>query len=120
MPILRVISSIVAVVTAFTVMALAAAFLYLDPQIPAAESYRHLRLETPLRMYSRDGKLVAEFGERRLVPLPIKDMPALFIRAVLDTEDSRFYQHGGIDLLSFVSVGREYLVSGGEIGRAHV
>ena len=114
MRILRAILWIVAGFSALAATAASAVFLYLNPQIPAAESYRHLRLETPLRMYSQDGKLVAEFGERRLVPLPIKDMPPLFIKAVLDTEDARFYQHGGIDVLSFLSVGREFLVSRGE------
>lgn len=114
MSILRAILWIVAGFVAIALTMLSATFLYLNPQIPAAESYRHLQLETPLRMYSRDGKLLAEFGERRLVPLLIKDMPPLFIKAVLDTEDARFYQHGGIDLLSFLSVGREFLVSGGE------
>ena len=114
MSILRAVSWIVVALSAIAISAAAATFLYVNPQIPAAETYRHLRLETPLRMYSRDGKLLAEFGERRLDPLALKDMPPLFIKAVLDTEDARFYRHGGIDLLSFLSVGREFLVSGGE------
>ena len=42
-----------------TVLSLAGVFLYLDPQIPTAESYRHVRLETPLRVYSADRQLIA-------------------------------------------------------------
>ena len=57
------------------VLSLAAAYLYLDPQIPRAETYRQVRLETPLRVFSADGQLMAEFGERRLVPVLLADVP---------------------------------------------
>ena len=82
------------------VLSLAGVYLYLNPQIPSAESYRHVRLETPLRVYSADAQLVAEFGERRLIPLSLREIPPLFVRALLDTEDKRFYQHNGIDFIS--------------------
>ena len=45
------------------VLSLAGIYLYLDPQIPRAESYRHVKLETPLRVYTADRRLIAEFGE---------------------------------------------------------
>ena len=74
------------------VLSLAGAFLYLNPQIPAAESYRHVRLETPLRMFAQGGALMAEFGERRVIPITLKDVPPpLFIHALLDTEDKRLF-----------------------------
>lgn len=73
----------------------------MNPQIPTAESYRHVKLETPLRVYSQDGALLAEFGERRLIPIGLDQVPPLFVRALLDTEDKRFYQHRGIDFISF-------------------
>lgn len=87
------------------VLTLVGIFLYLDPQIPSAESYRHLRLETPLRVFTSDGQLIAEFGQRRLIPMPIAEMPELFIAALLDTEDKRFYDHGGIDLITLANAG---------------
>ena len=85
------------------VLSLAGIFLYLDPQVPKAETYRHVRLETPLRIYAQDGGLIAEFGDRRLVPLTIGEIPPLFIKAILDTEDKRFYSHSGIDYISLVN-----------------
>ena len=60
-----------------------------------------MKLETPLRVYSQDGALLAEFGERRLIPIGLAQAPPLFVRALLDTEDKRFYQHRGIDFISF-------------------
>ena len=85
------------------VLSLAGAFLYLDPQIPRAETYRQVKLETPLRVYSSDEKLIAEFGERRVIPLKLEEAPPLFVAALLDTEDKRFYDHSGIDYISLLN-----------------
>jgi len=101
------------------VLSLAAIYLYLDPQIPAPETYRDVQLETPLRIYAENGELLAEFGERRLIPITIADVPQHFINALLDTEDKRFYEHSGID---FISLSNDVLslvgtfVSEGELG----
>ena len=82
------------------VCGLSGIFLYLNPQIPTAESYRHVKLQTPLRVFSEDGALLGEFGERRLIPVTLDEVPPLFLRAMLDTEDKRFYEHSGIDFIS--------------------
>ncbi len=85
------------------VLSLAGIYLYLDPQIPRAESYRHVKLETPLRVFTRDGALLAEFGERRLIPIAFAEVPPQFVSALLDTEDKRFYEHNGIDYISLTN-----------------
>lgn len=87
------------------VLTLAAAWLYLDPHTPSAESFRNVRLETPLRIYARGGELLAEFGERRTIPLKIDAIPEDFIHAVVSIEDKRFYEHSGIDLVSMLNDG---------------
>ncbi|MCC5888688.1 MAG: PBP1A family penicillin-binding protein [Gammaproteobacteria bacterium] len=97
------------------VMVIAGVFLYLDPQIPSAATYRDLRLQTPLRIYAEDGSFIAEYGERRRIPLPINQVPPLFIRAVLDTEDKRFYGHGGIDFVTLVKSTVQLLANPDEI-----
>jgi penicillin-binding protein 1A len=85
------------------VLSLAGVFLYLNPQIPTAETYRHVRIETPLRIFAEGGQLMAEFGERRVIPLKFADVPPLFVHALLDTEDKRFYSHGGVDFVSLLN-----------------
>ena len=85
------------------VLSLAGIYLYLDPQVPNAETYRHVQLETPLRVYGEDGALLAEFGERRLIPIELEQVPQHFIDALLNTEDKRFYEHSGIDFISLVN-----------------
>lgn len=82
------------------VLSLAGIYLYLDPQIPRPESYRNVQLETPLRVYAKDGELLAEYGERRAIPISLDQVPQHFIDALLDTEDKRFYKHSGIDFIS--------------------
>ncbi len=99
------------------VLSLAGTYLYLDPQLPAAETYRHVRLETPLRVYTADERLIAEFGERRLIPVTLAEVPSLFISALLDTEDKRFYEHGGVDFITLVTSSIDLLTNFGEIGR---
>ena len=76
----------------------ASAFLYLSPKLPSAESYRHVRLENPLRIFSADGKLIAEFGNQRRNPIRYDEIPPQLVNALIASEDSRFYSHNGVDL----------------------
>ena len=79
---------------------MASLFLYLNPQIPAASTYQNVQIETPLRVFGQKGLLLGEFGERRSIPISLDDVPENFINALINTEDKRFYQHGGIDFIS--------------------
>ena len=90
-------------------------FLYINPSLPDASTYRNLPIQTPLRLYGMEGSLLAEYGERRAIPLDLEEMPPLLVRAVLDTEDKRFYSHSGVDFVSLVD-DLAYLVWNREIG----
>ena len=50
-------------------------YLYLNPQLPNVEQLREIKLETPLQIYSRDGKLISEFGEKHSRPLHYDEIP---------------------------------------------
>ena len=95
-------------------MALSAAYLYLNPQIPDTASFSNVALKAPLRIYSDDGLLIQEFGER-LTPITYEEIPPLFERALLDTEDKRFYQHSGIDVVTLVNATWQLVRNRGEI-----
>ena len=86
-----------------TALTLAGSYLYLNPQIPPAESYLDFRPEAPMRVFTADGALMAEFGVRRFIPVRLEDVPEAFVNALLDTEDKRFYDHSGIDYISFAN-----------------
>lgn len=83
------------------------------PELPdVAQGLRKVQLQEPLRVYSADGALIAEFGVERRTPVNYERLPPLLIKAFLATEDSRFFEHGGIDavgmtraLLNYASTG---------------
>ncbi|MEC8645013.1 MAG: PBP1A family penicillin-binding protein [Pseudomonadota bacterium] len=80
-------------------MSLSGVFLYLNPAIPEIESFSKVNIKAPLKIYSHDDFLIQEFGER-LRPIKFDEIPPLFIKALLDTEDKRFFEHKGIDLVT--------------------
>ena len=78
------------------------AILYFSPKLPDRASYTNIRLENPLRIYTRDGKLLAEFGSRRSTPVKYEDIPPLIVNALISSEDKRFYNHNGVDALGLL------------------
>lgn len=88
--------SLIALICA-PIMALSGIALYLSPALPDVETLRDLQLQTPLRIYSTDNKLIAEFGEMRRIPIRYEDVPNDFINAILAAEDDNFLNHHGVD-----------------------
>ncbi len=76
---------------------IAGIYFYIKPTLPSIESLKDVRFQVPLRVYSADNKLVAEFGDKRRIPVKYKDVPDLMIKAVLGAEDDRFFEHPGVD-----------------------
>jgi len=70
---------------------------YVIPQLPEIETLKDVRMQVPLRVYSEDHSLIAEFGEQRRIPVSLDQVPDTMIKAILAAEDNRFYQHPGVD-----------------------
>lgn len=83
------------------VMVATSAYLYLAPLLPSAETYRTVRLETPLRIYTSDNRLIDEIGNRRN-PISFEQIPEVVKNAVIASEDPRFYSHPGVDPLGLL------------------
>ena len=79
------------------VAAIGVAYWMIEPRLPKAAEIRDVRLQVPLRVYSRDGKLIALFGETKRTPVDIEEVPPMVRNAFLAIEDARFYEHPGID-----------------------
>ena len=92
--------------------ALLAAYFYLEPDLPSIENLRDIKLQVPLRVYSRDNKLIAEFGEKRRVPLSYEDIPQSVINAFLAAEDDRFFEHPGVDYHGLLRAAAQLLLTG--------
>ncbi|MGH8191740.1 MAG: penicillin-binding protein 1A [Rhodanobacteraceae bacterium] len=74
----------------------------IEPRVPSVASLKDVQMQVPLRVLSSDGKLIAEFGETRRIPVPIQDVPDKLRDAVLAAEDADFYHHSAIDITSNV------------------
>ena len=92
----------------------ASAYLYLSPSLPSVDSLRDIHLQTPLRVYSRDNKLMAEFGEKRRSPVKFDEIPEHLANAFMAAEDDRFYSHPGVDIVGLMRAAVQ-LVSTGRI-----
>jgi penicillin-binding protein 1A len=73
-------------------------YIKIEPQLPSIEVLRDVRLQEPLRIYTRDRRLIAEFGDKRRTPVKIENVPPELIQAFLAAEDDHFFEHGGVDL----------------------
>ena len=87
----------------------AGALWYIVPQLPPVESLKDVQLQTPLKVYTSDDKLIAEFGEKRRDPVAIEDVPLLMKHAFIAAEDDRFYDHPGVDWMAITRAAIELL-----------
>ena len=67
------------------------------PDLPDIDALRDMRMQVPLRIFSQEGSLIAEFGEKKRIPVRIQDTPPQLVHAFIAAEDDRFYIHPGVD-----------------------
>jgi penicillin-binding protein 1A len=91
------------VLSVLCVVAVALAVAY--PNLPDISELSDYRPKLPLRVFSAEGTLIGEFGEERRNLTPIAAIPKVVKDAVLAAEDSRFYDHGGVDYKGMVRAG---------------
>ena len=78
-------------------LALTALYFSMRSELPSVEVLKDLQWQTPMMVYSSDGKLISQFGEKKRYPLTFEEVPQQLINALLATEDDRFYLHFGVD-----------------------
>ncbi len=78
-------------------LVIVAVVAWLVPKLPSVEALSEQQLKVPMRIYSTEGRLLAEFGEEKRILLKPDDVPPLMIKAILAAEDSDFYEHHGVD-----------------------
>ncbi|HCA90063.1 MAG: peptidase [Legionellaceae bacterium] len=74
-------------------------YVYLIQDLPDVEALNNVQLQVPLRIFTQDGKLIEEYGEKKRIPVTFAEIPKPLIHALLATEDQRFFEHSGVDLL---------------------
>jgi len=88
------------------------AYYYLAPGLPDADEIRDVPLQSPLKVYTRDGKLIAQVGEKWRTPVAFEEIPPVVANAFLAAEDDRFYEHPGFDYQGIARAGFKYLTTG--------
>ena len=94
------------------VVGLLLAYLVLAPGLPSVEMLKDVQLQVPLRVYSRDGRLLAEFGEKRRIPLDFTEIPPLMVKAFVAAEDEHFWEHPGVDMQGMLRAGLHLALTG--------
>lgn len=95
------------------VLGFAGAHQFLEPEIPDAAELREIRPQMPLAVYSRDGRLIAQIGEQRRIPVAWDEIPSLLVGAFLAAEDDRFFEHPGVDWQGLVRAAVSNVSAGG-------
>lgn len=72
--------------------------MYLSPTLPSIQEIKTANLEMPLQIYSRDNKLIGQYGNRLSLPVTFDDIPKDLTHAFLAAEDASFFQHSGISV----------------------
>ena len=89
-------------------------YQYLEPEIPDRRaSCARSAAQLPLQVLSRDGKLIAQFGEQRRIPVTYDEIPQVVIDAFLAAEDDRFFEHPGVDWQGLVRAALSNVTTGG-------
>ncbi len=83
-------------------------FLKLERELPNIEELKNVDFETPMHIYSSDGKLMFVFGQIKREPISIKEIPQMLINAFVSIEDQRFYEHRGFDVIGIGRAAIEY------------
>ncbi len=95
-----------------SIAVLSGTYLYLNPSLPDVETLKEIELQVPLRVFSADGKLIGEFGEKRRDPITFEEVPQTLIDAILSAEDDGFYSHQGVDIKGLLRAVSQLVLSG--------
>ncbi len=72
-------------------------YLHFRSELPSISNLQEIQLQVPMRVFSADGKLIAQYGEKRRDPVRYEDIPEDLVHAFLAAEDQNFFRHYGID-----------------------
>ncbi|KTD82917.1 penicillin-binding protein 1A [Legionella waltersii] len=74
-------------------------YLYLESQLPNVDSLKTVQLQVPLQIFSKEGLLIQEYGEKKRIPVTYDEIPPMLVHALIATEDQRFFEHPGVDIM---------------------
>ncbi len=72
-------------------------YLHFRSELPSIANLQEIQLQVPMRVFSADDKLIAQYGEKRRDPVNFENIPEDMVHAFLAAEDQNFFRHYGID-----------------------
>lgn len=87
-------------------------YFYMTFQLPDVKALSDTKLQVPLRIYTADDQLIAEYGAMRRNPVTLDQVPKPLLNALIATEDQRFFEHPGVDFWGVLRAGRELIITG--------
>ena len=73
------------------------AFLYFSSGLPDYKKLSNYQPPISSRVYSKDGKLIAEYALEKRLFVPYESIPNKVINSFLSAEDKNFFNHPGVD-----------------------
>ncbi len=84
----------------------------LSKELPDVGQLKNVQYQMPLSIYSQDGLLIGQFGEKKRIPIKISQVPRQQIHAFLAAEDDRFFSHPGVDYKGLLRAANQLLATG--------
>ncbi len=85
-------------------------FLWLFGKSPSMSTIKHKRPSQASEIYSADNVMIGKFFSENRTPVKFDEVNPVFWKALVDTEDERFFHHHGIDYTAFAAVLKEYVL----------
>ena len=92
--------------------ALVGGYLYISQDLPRISSLRDYRPAIISTVFDENHRKIAEFFRERRVVVGLPEVPPLLVKAFVAAEDSRFYQHQGVDPFSILRAALKNLEAG--------
>jgi len=67
-------------------------------KLPTFEQLENPQNDLASQVISEDGKTIGKYFKENRTPIKFKDLPTNLVEALIATEDTRFYNHSGIDM----------------------
>ena len=85
-------------------------FLWLFGKSPSMSTIKNKRPAEASIIYSADNVQIGKYFSENRTPVTYEEVNPVFWKALIDTEDERFYSHHGIDFTAFAAVAKEYIL----------
>lgn len=86
-------------------------FLWLFGKSPGFSQIKKPTTSEASEIYSADGVMIGKYFSENRTPVKYEEVNPVFWKALIDTEDERFYKHRGVDPIGMFAVLKDVIVS---------